>query len=121
VTKALPYLTVVIAAFAPLAGAIYLITSTGWSAAERHVFAARSARAAASQPETNALDAGPQARTRQAIDAAKTGRAAETRPETGGAKPVRSSRSQPQSGSAKAARPTSARRKPSGKTNGGAR
>lgn len=44
VTKVLPYLTVVIAAFAPLAGAIYLITSTGWSAAERRVFAARAAR-----------------------------------------------------------------------------
>jgi hypothetical protein len=33
---------VVIAAFAPLAGVIYLVTSTGWSAAERLVFAARS-------------------------------------------------------------------------------
>ena len=33
--KALPYLTVVIAAFAPLAAGIYLITSTGWSLAER--------------------------------------------------------------------------------------
>jgi YidC/Oxa1 family membrane protein insertase len=39
--KVAPYLTVVIAAFAPLAGVIYLITSTGWSAAERLVFAAR--------------------------------------------------------------------------------
>jgi YidC/Oxa1 family membrane protein insertase len=37
-----PYLTVLIAAFAPLAGVIYLVTSTGWSAAERLVFAARS-------------------------------------------------------------------------------
>jgi YidC/Oxa1 family membrane protein insertase len=44
VTKILPYVTVLIAAFAPLAGAIYLITSTGWSAAERLVFAARSSR-----------------------------------------------------------------------------
>jgi YidC/Oxa1 family membrane protein insertase len=33
--KALPYLTVVIAAFAPLAAGIYLITSTAWSLAER--------------------------------------------------------------------------------------
>jgi YidC/Oxa1 family membrane protein insertase len=40
--KVAPYLTVVIAAFAPLAGVIYLVTSTGWSAAERLVFAARS-------------------------------------------------------------------------------
>jgi YidC/Oxa1 family membrane protein insertase len=39
--KVAPYLTVVIAAFAPLAGVIYLVTSTGWSAAERLVFAAR--------------------------------------------------------------------------------
>jgi len=42
VTKIAPYLTVLIAAFAPLAGVIYLVTSTGWSAAERLVFAARS-------------------------------------------------------------------------------
>ena len=37
-----------IAAFAPLAGVIYLVTSTGWSAAERLVFAART-KSAASQ------------------------------------------------------------------------
>jgi YidC/Oxa1 family membrane protein insertase len=43
-TKVAPYLTVVIAAFAPLAGVIYLVTSTGWSAAERMVFAARATR-----------------------------------------------------------------------------
>jgi len=42
VGKIAPYLTVLIAAFAPLAGVIYLVTSTGWSAAERLVFAARS-------------------------------------------------------------------------------
>jgi YidC/Oxa1 family membrane protein insertase len=41
VGKVAPYLTVVIAAFAPLAGVIYLVTSTSWSAAERLVFAAR--------------------------------------------------------------------------------
>ena len=46
VGKVAPYLTVVRAAFAPLAAAIYLITSTGWSAAERLVFAARTERAA---------------------------------------------------------------------------
>ena len=44
VGKIAPYLTVLIAAFAPLAGVIYLVTSTGWSAAERLVFAARSKR-----------------------------------------------------------------------------
>jgi YidC/Oxa1 family membrane protein insertase len=37
--KALPYLTVVIAAFAPLAAAVYLVVSTGWSVAERWAFA----------------------------------------------------------------------------------
>jgi YidC/Oxa1 family membrane protein insertase len=40
--KIAPYITVVIAVFAPLAGVVYLVTSTGWSAAERLVFAARS-------------------------------------------------------------------------------
>jgi YidC/Oxa1 family membrane protein insertase len=42
--KVLPYLTVVIAAFAPLAAAVYLVASTGWSVAERWVFT-RSRRA----------------------------------------------------------------------------
>jgi YidC/Oxa1 family membrane protein insertase len=36
--KVLPYLTVVIAAFAPLAAGVYLLTSLGWSLAERRVF-----------------------------------------------------------------------------------
>jgi YidC/Oxa1 family membrane protein insertase len=39
--KVLPYLTVVIAAFAPLAAGIYLLTSTGWSLAERRFFSCR--------------------------------------------------------------------------------
>ena len=51
VTKILPYVTVLIAAFAPLAGAIYLVTSTGWSAAERLIFAARTGRAAQAKPK----------------------------------------------------------------------
>ena len=42
ISKVLPYVTIVIAAFAPLAGGIYLITSTGWSLAERR-FLMRSA------------------------------------------------------------------------------
>lgn len=45
--KILPYLTVVIAVFAPLAAAVYLVTSTGWSVAERWFFA-RSATAGGS-------------------------------------------------------------------------
>ena len=36
--KAVPYLTVVIAAFAPLAAGIYLVTSLAWSLAERKLF-----------------------------------------------------------------------------------
>jgi YidC/Oxa1 family membrane protein insertase len=39
--KVLPYLTVVIAAFAPLAAGIYLLTSMGWSLAERTFFVRR--------------------------------------------------------------------------------
>ncbi len=38
----LPYLTVVIAAFAPLAAGIYLLTSLAWSLAERVLFLRRS-------------------------------------------------------------------------------
>jgi YidC/Oxa1 family membrane protein insertase len=41
-TTVLPYITVVIAAFAPLAAAVYLVVSVSWSVAERRVFAARS-------------------------------------------------------------------------------
>jgi YidC/Oxa1 family membrane protein insertase len=37
-TRVLPYLTVVIAAFVPLAAGSYLITSTAWSLAERTLF-----------------------------------------------------------------------------------
>jgi len=33
--RVLPYITVVVAAFAPLAGAIYLVTTIAWTAAER--------------------------------------------------------------------------------------
>jgi YidC/Oxa1 family membrane protein insertase len=36
--RALPYLSVVIAAFIPLAAGIYLLTSTGWALAERSFF-----------------------------------------------------------------------------------
>lgn len=40
----LPYLTVVIAAFAPLAAGVYLLASTGWSIFERRLFAWRGSR-----------------------------------------------------------------------------
>ena len=36
--RVLPYITVVVAAFAPLAGAIYLVTTIAWTAAERALF-----------------------------------------------------------------------------------
>jgi YidC/Oxa1 family membrane protein insertase len=36
--RVLPYLTVVIAAFVPLAAGIYLLVSTGWALAERNFF-----------------------------------------------------------------------------------
>ena len=39
--KVLSYLTVAIAAFAPLAAGIYLLTSMGWSLAERRLFLSR--------------------------------------------------------------------------------
>jgi YidC/Oxa1 family membrane protein insertase len=44
--KVLPYLTVVIAAFAPLAAGIYLLTSLAWSLAERMLFWRSTAAAA---------------------------------------------------------------------------
>jgi YidC/Oxa1 family membrane protein insertase len=47
--KVLPYLTVVIAAFAPLAAGIYLLVSLGWSLAERRLFLRRSASPRISQ------------------------------------------------------------------------
>jgi YidC/Oxa1 family membrane protein insertase len=47
--KVLPYLTVVIAAFAPLAAAVYLVVSTGWSVGERWLFASARRREAGAQ------------------------------------------------------------------------
>jgi YidC/Oxa1 family membrane protein insertase len=41
VTRVLPYVTVVIAAFAPLAAALYLLTTVAWSVAERRFFLRR--------------------------------------------------------------------------------
>jgi YidC/Oxa1 family membrane protein insertase len=37
-TKVLPYVTVVIAAFAPLAAGVYLVTSTSWTVLERRLY-----------------------------------------------------------------------------------
>ena len=55
--KALPYLTVVIAAFAPLAAGLYLITSTVWSLAERALW--RSRRSPASDVSEVKADLSP--------------------------------------------------------------
>ena len=44
--RVLPYVTVVIAAFAPLAAAIYLLTTVAWTFAERRLFLRGTARAA---------------------------------------------------------------------------
>jgi YidC/Oxa1 family membrane protein insertase len=40
-TRLLPYVSVVVAAFVPLAAGLYLLTSTAWSAAERAVWRSR--------------------------------------------------------------------------------
>ncbi len=52
--KVLPYLTVVIAAFAPLAAGIYLVTSLAWSLAEREFF--RRSAVASAGPEAPATE-----------------------------------------------------------------
>ena len=43
-TRVLPYVTVAIAAFTPLAAAIYLLTTVAWTLAERRLFLRRAAR-----------------------------------------------------------------------------
>jgi YidC/Oxa1 family membrane protein insertase len=45
-TRVLPYLTVVIAVFTPLAAAIYLLTTVAWTLAERRLFLHRADQAA---------------------------------------------------------------------------
>jgi YidC/Oxa1 family membrane protein insertase len=58
VAKVLPYLTVVIAAFAPLAASVYLVASTGWSVAERWLFASSRRRQGSGAPGGDAPRAG---------------------------------------------------------------
>jgi YidC/Oxa1 family membrane protein insertase len=50
-TGVLPYLTVVIAAFAPLAAGVYLLTTVAWTLAERRLFLRRIAPPLPSGPE----------------------------------------------------------------------
>jgi YidC/Oxa1 family membrane protein insertase len=47
ITRLLPYTTLIIAAFVPLAAGLYLITTTSWTAAERVLFRRRAAPAPA--------------------------------------------------------------------------
>jgi YidC/Oxa1 family membrane protein insertase len=49
VGRVLPYTTLVIAAFVPLAAVIYLVTTTSWTTAERTVLCRWHAGAAAGQ------------------------------------------------------------------------
>jgi YidC/Oxa1 family membrane protein insertase len=46
ITGVLPYVTVVIAAFAPLAAALYLLTTVAWTLAERRLFLRRTTQSA---------------------------------------------------------------------------
>ena len=64
--RVLPYLTVVIAAFVPLAAGIYLLVSTGWALAERAFFwrTGRISGAAPSPPKTAAVSGPPEAADR---------------------------------------------------------
>ena len=64
--RVLPYLTVVIAAFAPLAAGIYLLVSTGWALAERNFFwrTGRISAAPPSPPEEAAVNRSVGARRR---------------------------------------------------------
>ena len=57
--RVLPYLTVVIAAFVPLAAGIYLLVSTGWALAERTFFW-RTGRITAAAPSRSRCDKGAQ-------------------------------------------------------------
>jgi YidC/Oxa1 family membrane protein insertase len=73
--KVLPYVTVVIAAFAPLAGGIYLVTSTGWSLAERRVLMRSASGANRQGPGRNGPDRNRSDRNRPHRNGA-TGKAA---------------------------------------------
>ena len=51
-TRVLPYVTVVIAAFAPLAAALYLLTTVAWTLAERRLFLRRTLSPGSTVPGT---------------------------------------------------------------------
>ncbi len=64
--RALPYLTVVIAAFTPLAAGIYLVTSLAWSLAERRLYW-RTAPNRGTAASRRAAEAGPLAAPAAAV------------------------------------------------------
>lgn len=79
--KVLPYLTVVIAAFAPLAAAVYLVVSTGWSVAERWLLrrALGRPRLVAGEVHVGAAAAGGRDVPRRRVQARATRRARQRR------------------------------------------
>ena len=81
ITRILPFITVVIAAFAPLAAAVYLLTSTAYSTAERAFFW-----------RTGALAVKPGGAASSAREPAATGAAASRAPAAGRGSPARSGR-----------------------------
>jgi YidC/Oxa1 family membrane protein insertase len=56
--KVLPYLTVVIAAFAPLAAGIYLLVSVGWSLAERRLYLRSASRSSSTSVQAGGAPPG---------------------------------------------------------------
>jgi YidC/Oxa1 family membrane protein insertase len=74
--RALPYLTVVIAAFAPLAAGIYLLTTLAWSLAERMLYSRPKGWTALSTltPRSGCAAAGPAASRARASGRAAAGR-----------------------------------------------
>jgi YidC/Oxa1 family membrane protein insertase len=57
-TQVLPYVTVVIAAFAPLAAAIYLLTTVAWTIGERRLFLRRGLSSRSTRPTAGAATTG---------------------------------------------------------------
>jgi len=53
--RVLPYTTLIVAAFVPLAAGLYLVTTTAWTAAERSIWRRRFRRAGAGQPQPTAM------------------------------------------------------------------
>ena len=80
--RALPYVTVVIAAFTPLAAGIYLLTTLAWSLGERMLYARRKAGPLAPRggavltPRSACAAAGPAASRAPACGRAAAGRSA---------------------------------------------